>query len=85
MIAKILYNKETESQNLAESFAKSLEELKVPNELIDADTRDGAALAELYDLLSRPSVVLLRDDGSVIERWQHALPLATDISYLAHQ
>lgn len=85
MIAKILYNKNSESQSPAENFAKSLDDLKVNNELVDADSRDGAALAELYDLLSRPAVILLRDDGSVVERWQHSLPLATDVSYLAHQ
>lgn len=57
---------------------------KVATKLVDFDSREGTDLRELYDVTSHPAVVLARMDGSIIEKWQHELPLVSEVSYLAH-
>lgn len=65
-------------------FQRRLNELQVDSELIEADSPEGVAVTELYDLLNRPAVVLVRLDGVQVERWQGELPRPEDVSYLAH-
>jgi hypothetical protein len=84
MIAYLLYQPNTEMERPCRDLAKELERNKVDIRLIDADSIEGSHLCELYDLMSRPALVLTRLDGTVVERWQHQLPLVTDVTYLAH-
>lgn len=85
MLAYILYLKDSPMERELARFVDRLEELRVDSKMVEADSREGIALSEEYDLVSRPSVALVRSDGSLIERWQGELPLVEDISYLAHQ
>lgn len=85
MVAYILFQNGTEGERPARDLARELERRQVKAELVEADSPQGSQLAELHDLLSRPAVVLVRDDGSAVERWEHQLPMASDVSYLAHQ
>ena len=43
-------------------------------------TREGVANMELYDLVSTPAFVAVRDDGSPIKIWQGDLPTFADLS-----
>jgi hypothetical protein len=85
MTCYMLYQIGTEGERPCRDLARDLERRQVKVELVEADSPQGSHLAELYDLLSRPAVVLVREDGSAVERWQHTLPTASDVSYLAHQ
>ena len=85
MTAQIFYTKGSPSEGEATEFAGRLSKLRVNYRLVDADSGEGAALSELYDLTGRPAVVLTADDGGMIERWQNDWPLPADISYLVHQ
>jgi len=87
MLAYILYNKDTETERPARVLAGRLEEERVATELLEADTPRGAELAEHYDVLGRPAVVLVKDDGAPIQVWQglDGLPAVADVAYLAHQ
>ncbi|HSX32361.1 MAG TPA: hypothetical protein VLF43_03800, partial [Candidatus Saccharimonadales bacterium] len=50
-------------------------------ELISLDTRDGAATASLYDIMSYPAILALADDGSVLNVWQgKPLPLMAEVA-----
>jgi len=40
---------------------------QITPELVDADSRTGAALAELYDVMQRPAVVVVGADGQLIQ------------------
>lgn len=40
-------------------------------------------MKELYDIVDHPTVVLAREDGSLVQKWSE-MPLISDISYLAH-
>lgn len=46
--------------------------------LIDADSVEGVALAQLYDVLARPYAVGVRTDGSEIQRWE-GVPSRTEV------
>ena len=67
------------------TLSAELGRLQVEREMIEADSPRGASLAEMYDITSRPAIVLAAGDGTPIERWQQQLPTPTDISYLAHK
>jgi hypothetical protein len=87
MIAYVLYNKATEAERLATDLVDRLKKEQVEAELLDADSPRGIDLAEHYDILGRPAVVLVRDDGTPMQTWQgpDGLPSVSDVAYLAHQ
>lgn len=50
-------------------------------ELVSVNTRDGAATASLYDILSYPAILALADDGSVLNLWSGPrLPLMDEVA-----
>ena len=85
MIAYLFYIKASPGERQMTALAAELVRLEVESELIEADSPRGAHLAEIYDVTSRPAIVLAASDGTPIERWQQQLPSPTDISYLAHR
>ena len=87
MIAYILYNKNTQAERVATELHSRLEKEQVHSELMDADSPRGVQLAENYDILDRPAVVLVKDDGAPVKVWQgeDALPPASELAYLARQ
>jgi hypothetical protein len=87
MVAYVLYNKQTPGERTAEDFAKRLEGEQVEVELLDADSPRGIQMAEHYDIMGRPAVALVREDGSPVQVWQgeDGMPTPADVSYLAHQ
>jgi hypothetical protein len=84
MVLYVLYTKDSPHQRDIEAFARELERRQVKAKLIEADSPQGTSLTQLYDLPARPALVLTRDDGTMVERWQGQLPLVADVSYLAH-
>jgi hypothetical protein len=87
MLAYILYNKNSAGERRAADFDDRLKREQVDTELLDADSPRGIDLAEHYDVTGRPAVILIEEDGGVIQIWQgeEALPLPADVAYLAHQ
>jgi hypothetical protein len=86
MTTYLLYNRATPNQAQMEELARRLEPLQVQTELIDADSPRGVQLAENYDLMERPAILLVRTDGSPVQTWAgEQIPSPNDISYLAHQ
>ena len=87
MICYLLYNRNTHGERLTSELARRLEREDVGTDLIDADSPRGVQLAESYDLLGRPAVLLIKNDGAPMQSWQgeDQLPSPADIGYLAHQ
>jgi hypothetical protein len=87
MIAYVLYNRDTPAQRIAEDLCERLKREQVESELLDADSPRGIQLAENYDIVGRPAVMLARTDGSPAQIWQgeEGLPSPADVAYLAHQ
>jgi hypothetical protein len=84
MEAKIIYKKGTPADRDIEWITRKLDEVRAPYRLIDADSREGAALTELYDMLDRPVIIVTRSDGSLVASWQGSLPPVQDITNAMH-
>ncbi len=87
MITYLLYNRQTPGERQMQELLERLEPLQVTAELLDADSPRGIQLAEHYDVLARPAVVMVREDGSPVQVWgdPEQLPPPNEISYLSHQ
>lgn len=49
---------------------------------IDPDTRDGAALCRLYDIVEYPTIVATDDSGTMLTMWRGIpLPTINEVSY----
>ncbi len=83
----LLYNRQTPGERQMMDYAKRLDAAQTPYEMTDADTPQGISLAEAFDVMGRPAIVVARDDGSTVQVWQDAesFPPPSEISYLAHQ
>jgi hypothetical protein len=80
----ILYRPGSEEARNVESFIHDFQARHETSrlEVIDVDTRDGYATATLYDVMSYPAILVLRDDGSILKSWEgEMLPLMDEISY----
>lgn len=53
-------------------------------QLQDFDTREGVAMASLYDIMQPPAVLILAEDGSLVKSWiGDEMPLMQEVaSYL---
>lgn len=55
-------------------------------EEIDPETTEGENLVETYDLLEYPAIMVLAEDGSVVQMWKGMpLPSPDMVSYFARQ
>lgn len=80
----ILYKLKSEHARKVEEYVRDFNRNypKHSLEIIDADSLDGTAKAELYDIMSYPAVVAIADDGSPLKTWQgEALPLMGEIAF----
>jgi hypothetical protein len=54
--------------------------------LLDVNTRDGASMASLYDIMQFPCVLALGNDGQVMQMWQgEHMPLINEVTYYDQQ
>ena len=85
MVTYLLFNKGTLGARWAEQTVQQLEHEQVTAELIDADSPRGIQLAENYDVLGRPAIVMVKDDGTPVQIWQGQdnMPLISDIGCYA--
>lgn len=80
----VLYRPNSDHASTVESFARDFErqhDIGAKLELVSVNTRDGAALASLYDIMAYPSILALSDDGSVLNVWiGPGLPLMDEVA-----
>jgi hypothetical protein len=85
----ILYRPDSEHATAIESFVRDFQrqyEAGRKLELMSLNTRDGAATASIYDIVSYPAIMALNDDGSVLNMWQGTpLPLMDEVAGYAFQ
>lgn len=79
----ILYRPESEQATLVETFVRDLQrqhDLGSRLELLSLNTREGASMAALYDIMTYPAILALANDGSVLNIWQGSeLPLIDEV------
>jgi hypothetical protein len=80
----VLYRPESEHSTDVETFARDFQQLYEVGrklELVSLNTRDGAATASLYDIMSYPAILALANDGSVLNAWQGLpMPLMDEVA-----
>ncbi len=83
----ILYRPKSEHSRIIEEFVRDFK-LQEPSRRIDLssiDTREGAAIASLYDILQYPAILAVTDDGQLLKFWQgEQLPLMNEVAAYAH-
>lgn len=80
----ILYRSRSEEARDVEAFIHDFKSRHETGriEVLDVDSRDGIAMATLYDVMRYPSILALRDDGSVLKSWEgDELPLMNEVAY----
>ncbi|HEX7259626.1 MAG TPA: hypothetical protein VF272_01715 [Candidatus Saccharimonadia bacterium] len=75
----ILYTKDTPADRDISYLQRRLDERRISWKAIDADSRDGAAKTELYDIMRRPAVLVTDSSGGVMQKWEGELPRLEDI------
>jgi thioredoxin-like negative regulator of GroEL len=78
----VLYQPESENSRPVEEFAHDFQKQhNVKFELVSVQTREGSALASLYDIVRYPAVMALRDDGQLLQIWQgDQMPLMSEVA-----
>lgn len=80
----ILYRPNSEHSTSVETFVRDFQhqhDLGSKIELVSVNTRDGAATASLYDVWSFPTIMVLGDDGSMVNMWEgEPLPLMDEVA-----
>ena len=68
----ILYRPNSEHARTTEEFVASLKQKTTPVriEAVNIDTREGWAVASLYDILQYPAVMVVREDGQLQKYWE---------------
>ncbi len=83
----VLYRPKAEYRQTIEDFISQYKE-RYPRsrvEILDVDKREGIAMASIYDVMRYPSILALRDDGSVLQTWEglENMPRLDDVSVYA--
>lgn len=78
----VLYRPESEHSRLVEEYIHEFNyrhpDIKLTT--VNIDTRDGAALASLYDVVRYPSLIVTTDDGVIQRCWMgDVLPLMDEV------
>lgn len=81
-----LYHPSSEWARNVETYARDMERTQgMSVELVSLETRDGAAMASLYDVMQFPALMVMKDDGQMQQLWQgEQLPLMSEVAGFAH-
>lgn len=86
MKVSVLYRPNSEQARSVEEFMHEFKRLHNQDvSVLNLDTRDGAAMASLYDIMQAPAVFVTQDDGRLVQVWSGTpLPLMNEVAaYLA--
>ncbi len=77
-----MYHPNSDHARMVEMYANDFQRIKGGAiELLSLETREGADLARLYDIVRYPAVVAKRDDGELLKHWEGAeLPLMDEVA-----
>lgn len=81
----VLYHPQSEHARIVEQFARDFaHQTDKKLELLSLESRDGSAMATLYDVTKYPAILATKDDGSLLRMWAGSvLPLISEVSYYA--
>ena len=81
----ILYRPDSEHSSAVESFIRDFQQQHYVDEkkleILSINTRDGVAMASLYDVMSYPAILAIANDGSLLNMWVgEQLPLMEEVA-----
>jgi hypothetical protein len=81
----ILYRQKSEHRRSVEEFIDSYKRRTGSRtssiEVVDIDSREGIALASLYDIVEYPAILVMQHDGQVQKMWiGDSMPLLDEVS-----
>lgn len=82
----ILYRPNSEHGRLTEEFIHDYQTKHQADRLeaLNIDTREGSAMATLYDVVQYPAILVLQEDGSIQRSWEgETLPLMDEVAAYA--
>lgn len=81
----VLYHPNSESARRVEEFVHEYGRIHSGSvETVSLETREGAAMASLYDILQYPAVLATRENGEMLQTWQgEQLPLMDEVAAFA--
>lgn len=78
----ILYRPNSEHARTAEDYIRDFQSRHPSSkmEVVSIDTREGSAMATLYDIMQYPALLVTQDDGAVQKIWVgDPLPLMDEV------
>jgi hypothetical protein len=80
-----LYRPDSEYSRAVEAFIRDFRYqhggLSNRLEVLDVDSREGVAMASLYDIMEHPALMVVGDDGSLVREWTGpSLPLMSEVA-----
>ena len=67
----ILYHTNDENTRSVEEFVSNFKYYSDHSvDLISLETKEGASMAQLYDIVDYPAILVIRDDGQLSHFWQ---------------
>jgi len=81
----ILYRPNSEHARKVEEYSHDFSKTHGKEvQLVNLNTREGAATATLYDVVQYPAVLALKDDGELMKYWEGGqLPLMDELAFYA--
>lgn len=78
----ILYHPKSDHARAVETYARDYESFQHGEiKLISLETKEGADMARLYDIVKYPAVLAVRDGGELLKHWQEEqLPLMQEVA-----
>jgi hypothetical protein len=80
----VFYRPNSEHARSVEEFLRDLQRQHDVDErhlaVYDVDSREGAAMASLYDIMAYPSFLVVGDDGAFVKGWDNGnFPLMDEV------
>lgn len=67
----VLYHPVSEHARKVEMFARDFERIHhTAPELVSLETKEGANLAKVYDVVQYPAIIVTQDDGAHMKQWE---------------
>lgn len=79
----MLYHPHSEHARVVEEFARDFSRQMAHDlELISLESRDGASIASLYDIVRYPAILALDNNGVILKKWEGpVMPLMNELAY----
>ena len=81
MRAVVLYHPKSEHEGIVQDYVHEFKRFKGKElELLSLETREGAELAKLYDVVRYPAILIIGPDGALQKVWEAPmLPLMNEV------